>query len=57
MIPWGERLCNKVVFQNNFPLQLTVHIVDNLTALITGTHNIMQNIGIVSTNAIHYIVH
>ena len=57
MIPWGKRLCNKVVFQNNFPLQLTVHIVDNLTALNTGTHNIMQNIGIVSTNSIHYIVH
>ena len=55
MIPWGKGLCNKVVFQNNFPLQLTVHIVDNLTALIT--HNIMQNFGIVSTNAIHYIVH
>ena len=57
MTPWGKRLCNKVVFQNNFPLQLTVHIVDNLTALNTGTHNIMQNIGIVSTNSIHYIVH
>ena len=44
-------------FPKQFPLQLTVHIVDNLTALFTGTHNIMQNIGIVSTNAIHYIVH
>ena len=44
-------------FPKQFPFTVTVHIVDNLTALITGTHNIMQNIGIVSTNAIHYIVH